>query len=986
MAGRCPGAARPDDTLSPMKARRIHSLPLVVAAILTAMAAAAQTAPKVTAPIDALGFNIGDDYQVANYTHLVAYWKKLASESDRMKLVDIGATAEGRRQYMAIVSSPANIRRLDHYKEIARKLARAEGLTDEQAHALAHEGKAVVWIDGGLHASESVGSQQLMEMVYQMVSRTDAETMRFLDDVIQLYVQANPDGQELIANWYMRGSEKPEAPLRDARQRTMNSLPRLYAKYIGHDDNRDFYMSNMPETTNMNRQLFHEWFPQIMYNHHQTGPAGAVIFMPPFRDPFNYNFDPLVPLGIELVGTAMHSRLVAEGKGGSAMRSAANYSTWWNGGLRTVTYFHNMIGILTEIIGQPTPMEIPLVAEKQLPQGDWPLPIAPQVWHYRQSIDYEITNNRAILDIASRLRETFLYNIYRMGMNSIEKGSKDYWTITPKRIAALEAAAAAQPAPATARGGRRGGGIAAGGDAGAGGDLPAGFTPGGLGARTLPTDLYNTVLHDPKMRDARGYIIPSDQPDFPTATEFVDALLKNGITVLKAASAFTVAGKNYPAGSYVVKTAQAFRPHVMDMFEPQDHPNDFRYPGGPPTPPYDITGWTLAYQMGVQFDRVFDRFDGPFTAIGALLDAPPAAVSGPSNPAGYLISHRINNSFKLVNRLLKANCDVYWLKKEENADEQVMGTGAIWVPASTAARPLVERAAKELGVAAQALAKAPSGEALKLKPVRIGLYDQYGGSIPSGWTRWLFEQYEFPFQLVYPSSLDAGDLKAKLDVLVFADGAIRRGAAGGRFAGAGGRGGFAMPAAESLPEEYRDWVGRITDEKTIPQLKKFVESGGSLVAIGSSTSVADVFGIPVKNYLTEKGPDGKDRPLPREKFFIPGSLLKVNVDNHNPLAYGMPALVDVFFDSSPVLRLEPDAEIKHTSAVAWYSGPDVLDSGWAWGQQYLDGGTAVAEAAVGEGRVMLLGPEVAFRAQPHATFKLLFNGLYYGSAKSVTLP
>ena len=136
----------------------------------------------------------------------------------------------------------------------------------------------------------------------------------------------------------------------------MNGLPRLYDKYVGHDDNRDFYMSNMKETTNMNRQLFIEWFPQIMYNHHQTGPAGAVIFIPPFRDPFNYNFDPLVPLGIEMVGTAMHSRLVAEGKGGSAMRTGANYSTWWNGGLRTVTYFHNMIGILTEIIGNPTPM------------------------------------------------------------------------------------------------------------------------------------------------------------------------------------------------------------------------------------------------------------------------------------------------------------------------------------------------------------------------------------------------------------------------------------------------------------------------------------------------------------------------------------------------------------------------------------------------------------------------------------------------------
>jgi hypothetical protein len=172
----------------------------------------------------------------------------------------------------------------------------------------------------------------------------------------------------------------------------------------------------------------------------------------------------------------------------------------------------------------------------------------------------------------------------------------------------------------------------------------------------------------------------------------------------------------------------------------------------------------------------------------------------------------------------------------------------------------------------------------------------------------------------------------------------------------------------------------------MPALKKFVESGGSVVTIGSSTSVAEVFGIPVKNYLTEKGPDGKDRALPGEKFYIPGSLLRTNLDNTNPLAYGMGSTVDVFYDNSPVFRMEPTAELKKTNAVGWFSGSDVLSSGWAWGQQYLDGGTAVAEASVGEGKVVLLGPEVNFRDQPHGTYKLLFNGLYYGSAKAATLP
>ena len=635
-----------------MKSRRTPAF--VVVAALSACLLPAQTAPKITTPKEALGFNLGDDYQVANYTQLETYWKKLAAESPRMKLESIGKTEEGRDQWMAIITSPENMKKLARYKEIAGKLAHAEGVSEQEARALAKEGKAIVWIDGGLHATETVGSQQLMEWVYQMVSRTDEETMRFLNDVIVLNVQANPDGQELVANWYMR--EK------DPLKRTMTGLPRLYAKYVGHDDNRDFYMSNMKESTNMNRQLFIEWFPQIMYNHHQTGPAGAVVFIPPFRDPFNYNFDPLVPLGIEMVGTAMHSRLVAEGKGGSAMRTGANYSTWWNGGLRTVTYFHNMIGILTEIIGSPTPMRIPVIADKQLPQGDWPMPVVPQEWHYRQSIDYEITQNRAIMDLASRYRETWLFNIWRMGTNSILNGSADHWTVTPKRIAALEGRGGGFgcPRPGGGRGGRGGRGGAA--PVPAGGDVPAGGGTFGGTARAIPEDLYHTVLHDPKLRDPRGYIIPSSQPDFATATEFVNALLKNGIAIHRATAAFQVAGKSYPAGSYVVKTAQAFRPHVMDMFEPQDHPNDFAYPGGPPKRPYDITGWTLAMQMGVQFDRVMEAFDGPFTKIDGLLAPPAMSLVGPPNPAGYLISHRINNSFVLINRLLKANADVYWLK------------------------------------------------------------------------------------------------------------------------------------------------------------------------------------------------------------------------------------------------------------------------------------------------------------------------------------
>src|SRR6185369_9822500 len=201
----------------------------------------------------------------------------------------------------------------------------------------------------------------------------------------------------------------------------------------------------------------------------------------------------------------------------------------------------------------------------QLPKGDLPMPIAPQKWHFAQSIAYEITANRAVLDVASRYRETFLYNIYQMGRNSIERGSTDSWTVTPKRVAALQAALPQD----TAR--------SAGGDAGGGGGggRPMVVTPAELAA-------YNSILRNPADRDPRAYIISADQPDFPTATKFVNTLIKTGIVIQRATAPFSVAGKNYPAGSFVVKAAQAFRPHILDMFEPQEHPNDFSYPGGPP--------------------------------------------------------------------------------------------------------------------------------------------------------------------------------------------------------------------------------------------------------------------------------------------------------------------------------------------------------------------------------------------------------------------
>lgn len=947
------------------------SLSLAVA-VSSCIATAQSPRPNVSTPKSVIGFNMGDDYMLANYDQIETYLKKIATESDRMKLVDIGPTEEGRHQYMVIVTSPENLKKLDRYKEISEKLAHADGLTDAQAHALAEEGKSVVWIDGGLHASETVGFTQLVEAIYELNSFTDAETMRFLNDDITLFVFCNPDGDDLVAKWYMR---EP-----DPKKRVDSATPRLWAKYIGHDDNRDFYMMNMKESTNMSRVLFREWYPQLMYNHHQTGPLGTVIFMPPFRDPFNFHYDPLIPVKIEQIGSAMHGRLIEEGKPGSGMRSTAPYSTWYNGGLRTVTYFHNVTGVLTEIIGSPTPMPLPLIAARQIPTGDEPFPIAPQTWHYAQSIAYEQTNNRAMLDYASRNRTLLLYDMFVMGKRSIENAKKDSWTITPKRIDALEeAAAAAVPA----RGARAGAAPAA--EAGPGGGRNAG----------LPAGLYDTVLHDPAHRDPRGYVLPSDQPDFPTAVKFVNALMKSGIAIQRASAAFDAEGKHYPAGSLFIDCAQSYRPQILDMMEPQDHPNDFAYPGAPPTRPYDTTGWTLSYQMGVKADRMLTTISGPFEAIKTELAAPPAGtIAGPAKAAGYVVSHEYNDAYTLTNRLLKANVAVYWLKQPMKVGETQLAAGALWIPFSKPAHDVIETAAKDLGINAFALATAPTGEALQVHTPRIGLADTYGGSMPSGWTRWLFEQFEFPFTVIYPQTLDAGKLNASFDTLVFPDGTFPNLAAPAPLANAPVPAGpqlggdaprfQAQPAPESIPEEFRSHLGRITADKTLPQIKAFVEAGGTVVAIGSSSRMYKSMSLPVHDAVTEIV-KGKEQAVPPERFYVPGSLLRAQVDNTQPLAYGLPSSVDVFFDNSPAFKAEPNAANRGLQSVAWYGSGNLLDSGWAWGQTYLNDSIAIAQANVGKGKVLLLGPEVAFRGQPHATFKFLFNGVLYGAATATTL-
>src|SRR5262249_9041068 len=260
-----------------------------------------------------------------------------------------------------------------------------------------------------------------------------------------------------------------------------------------------------------------------------------------------------------------------------------------------------------------------------------------------------------------------------MGKNSIERGSHDSWTISPHRLDAVETTANAERPQA--QNGQRGGGQRGGGN----------LT--GEAAKK-----YWDMRHDRRMRDPRGYVIPSDQPDFLTAIKFLNTLIKNGIEIQRAAASFALNGKTYPEGSYVIKTNQAYRPHILDMFEPQDHPDDFAYPGAPPTRPYDNTGWTLAYTMGVKLDRILEGFECPCEKRRIEEIKPlPGKITKATNPAGYLLSHEVNDSFVAINRLLRSGEEVYWARNAFTANGKKWPAGTNFIPAKASTLATLEK-------------------------------------------------------------------------------------------------------------------------------------------------------------------------------------------------------------------------------------------------------------------------------------------------------
>ncbi len=364
----------------------------------------------------------GDDYKLADYGQIVSWFQKLEKGSDRLKLAEFGRTTLGKPMYAAFISDAANLRDLDRFRRIARRMALGEA-SREEARRLALEGKAIVWIDSGLHASEVAPAQHAPLLAWRLITDESEETRRIRQNVILIQVPCiNPDGLDMVAAWYRKNVGTPHE---------LAFLPELYQKYAGHDNNRDYFMLNLAETRNVSRMLFREWFPQIVYNQHQTAPFPARIFIPPYSEPLNPNIPPAVMEGISQIGTAMRERLARENKPGAL--SYLGFDAWWNGGLRSVPAFHNMHGILTETAGyyyatphEYKPSELPERFQNGMPAKQpgvfYAYPWPGGRWALRDAVEYMLTVDWAILDLAATRPAQYLLKAWDMARAQIEAG------------------------------------------------------------------------------------------------------------------------------------------------------------------------------------------------------------------------------------------------------------------------------------------------------------------------------------------------------------------------------------------------------------------------------------------------------------------------------------------------------------------------------------------------------------------------------------
>ena len=841
---------------------------------------------KLPSPEDFFGFQVGADYRLLNYKQAVEYWKKLDELSGRIKIFEYGKTSEGRPMIMAAVSSEDNLTKLDHYKNISKRLSLVRELSEEEALRLSSAGKAIVWIDGGLHATEVAPAQHIIQLTYDLVAIESKKIKRIRDDVITMLVLPNPDGMDMVAEWYHSNLNTPYET---------SPLPWLYQRYIGHDNNRDSFMLSVPETRNINQVVHHDWYPHIFYNHHQRAPFPSLIFVPPDSEPTNPNLHPLLLRWQNFIGAAIAKAFEAEGKQGVISRYL--FDTWYPGYVTQVCDFHNIISTFSEtfLYYYATPYFY-TVSDFPEEYRDFTIslfftnPWKGGWWRLRDAVEYCLTSSKAVLDLAAKHREELLYAKYAMGRETIER--------------------------------------------------------------------Y-------KNEPPYGWIIPKEQRD-PGVTSFLlDKLIALDLEIYQAEESFKADGIDYPKGTHIILTSQPFGRLLKTLFEIQVYPDLRKYPDLwqsivepqklkiPPLRSYDVLGWTLPLQMGVKTVTLNTLPEVKMKRIQEA-DPPKGTVSGSGN-YGFLIPYKANNSVIAVNRILKAGGKVFWTKESIQERGKTYSPGTVVVPLSKFSAEKMKRLTEDLALQVIRIKKQPAVKTYTLRRPRIGLYQPWTANMDEGWTRLILENHEFPFTTLHNAEIRAGQLQERFDVIILPNQSAQS-LINGRQKG-------------TISPKY---VGGISFSG-VRNLKKFIEAGGTLVTLGSSCHLPiEQFKLGVKNIL---------KSLKPEEFFASGLLVRFCLDQNHPLAYGMPAETAGFFANSPTFQIWPADGKKQPRVISKFPEENIVLSGWMIGEKHLKNKAAVIEVPLGQGKIILLGLRVQYRGQTVATFKLLFNSLFYSAVK-----
>jgi hypothetical protein len=801
----------------------------------------------IPSPRSMLGFNPGDDRTVADWKQITEYFARLDNTSERVRVQAIGQSTLGRTMIAAFISAPENIRSLEKYKDIQARLADprlnpADGRVDFSGQ-LVREGKTVVVISCSIHSTEIVASQMSMQFAYNLASANDDDTLSILRNTILILIPSpNPDGVDIVANWYRKTLGTPA----EGRE-----PPELYHHYAGHDDNRDWFMLNLKETKAVTRLLWKEWFPEIVYDIHQQGSNGSRFFVPPFYDPPNPHIAPLLLRQVGLIGHKMAADVTAAGFRG--VLTNALYDTWWHGGFRTAPYYHNSIGILTEAASARL-MSPSNVTREQLARGgtrgmrtaleattNFPDPWPGGAWRPRDIMQMELIACHSVLSLAANYRADYLRNFYDLGK------------------AGLAPTAAGQPI---------------------------------------------------------GYLIPAGQGRDENVAKMIGALIEQGIEVHRldrevhgltgAQYLRTVPGERgtkvrqvaiingivggapeIPAGSYVIFLNQPYRQNVLALFEPQNYP-DRVTPTGEAERPYDVAGWTLPMQMGVET-----------RALMSITESP--------------------GERKLT------------LIKNENEVRRDLGL-TLWTDdKSPIAKPI--------------------------KPgIRIGIYQSRASNMDEGWTRYVFDSFNVPYQSLRDFVLDSENLRHRFDAIV-------------------------LPSDRTREPADRDEQlegGRGISDTGFTSLARFVDDGGTLICFDSSCGeLMKKWKLPLRNVL---------EGLRSSDFYCPGSILSLNVDTTNPIARTMSPNVDAYFiNSSAFEETNTRKGIFDAPQTAWavqviarYAKDDVLRSGWLRGEERIKDRIALAEVKMGQGRIVLFAFRPQHRGQTWGTFPFIWNAINLG--------